>query len=81
MITMRISRNKHVKRGVDIWHTMQEGYNLTSWFFVVLAGGVLLQEAFGLKGLAGAGIACAMFYGIGSYLFILPEFSRIDRKV
>ena len=62
---MNVHKTKH--RFLHMWQTAQEGYNMTSWFFVVLAGGAFFEQYFGLKGLLGTGVATAIFYGIGYF--------------
>jgi hypothetical protein len=65
MATKRLKKIR--KHALHFWETTQNGYNQTSWLFVVIAGSALLEQAFGLKGLAGSGVAIVIFYGIGLF--------------
>lgn len=51
---------------LEFWHTAQEGYNQTSWFFLILTGGVVLDKFVGVSGLLGAGIVTGIFYEVGA---------------
>ena len=53
------------KQIIDVWNHARDGYNEVGWAFVVLTGGTVLERFIGVSGIAGAGIATAIFYGIG----------------